>query len=80
VTDARIVERAEAVAAPGSPAPPAAAAAAAGPMEGDVYLDGTLLGRWMARTLAAEAGRPASGNAAFDPRRGVFPAGAMIGG
>ena len=51
-----------------------------GPTQGDVYLDGALVGRWMARTLAAEAGRPASGGTAFDPRRNAFPAGAMIGG
>jgi hypothetical protein len=51
-----------------------------GPAQGDVYLDGTLMGRWMSRTLAAEAGRPANGSAGFDPRRNVFPTGAMIGG
>jgi hypothetical protein len=51
-----------------------------GPAQGDVYLDGRLMGRWMAQALAAEAGRPASGSAGFDPRRNVFPTGAMIGG
>jgi hypothetical protein len=51
-----------------------------GPTGGDVYLDGTLMGRWMARNLATQASRPASGGAGFDPRRGVFPTGAMIGG
>ena len=51
-----------------------------GPAYGDVYLDGTLMGRWVMRALAAEAGLPSSGNAAFDPRRAAFPAGAMIGG
>ncbi len=51
-----------------------------GPTQGDVYLDGRLMGRWMAQSLAAEAGRPASGSAGFDPRRNVFPTGAMIGG
>lgn len=50
------------------------------PAQGDVYLDGTLMGRWMMRKLAAEAGRPASGSAGFDPRRSNFPSGAMIGG
>lgn len=50
-----------------------------GPTEGDVYLDGTLVGRWMARTLARAAGRPASGGAAFDPTRSRLPVGAMIG-
>ncbi len=51
-----------------------------GPAQGDVYLDGTLVGRWMARALTAQAGRPANGSAGFDPRRNVFPTGAMIGG
>ena len=51
-----------------------------GPIEGDVYLDGTLMGRWVMRALAAEAGLPSSGNAAFDPRRAAFPSGPMIGG
>jgi hypothetical protein len=51
-----------------------------GPTQGDVYLDGSLMGRWVARALAAEAARPASGGTAFDPRRNAFPAGAMIGG
>ncbi len=51
-----------------------------GPTQGDVYLDGSLMGRWMARTLAAAAGRPSSGGTAFDPTRSAFPSGAMIGG
>jgi hypothetical protein len=54
-------------------------AAGGGPTEGDVYLDGTLVGRWMARTLARAAARPASGGAAFDPTRSRLPVGAMIG-
>ncbi len=66
---------------PAEPSTPSAAAQANnGPTEGDVYLDGTLMGRWMARSLSEQAARPASGSAAFDPRRGVFPTGAMIGG
>jgi hypothetical protein len=52
----------------------------ASPVGGDVYLDGALMGRWLARTLADQAGRPASGGTGFDPLRGVFPTGAMIGG
>lgn len=63
-----------------SSAPSGATDSGPGPTEGDVYLDGTLLGRWMARTLSAQASRPASGGAGFDLRRGVFPTGAMIGG
>lgn len=35
---------------------------------GDVFLDGTLLGRWMAEHLAQEAGRPPAGLTGFDPR------------
>jgi hypothetical protein len=49
------------------------------PTEGDVYLDGTLVGRWMARTLAREAGRPPSGGTAFDATRSRLPPGTMIG-
>jgi hypothetical protein len=50
------------------------------PRQGDVFLDGALMGRWMARTLAREAGRAPSGGAAFDPRRSPLPTGRMIGG
>ena len=51
-----------------------------GPTQGDVFLDGTLVGRWMARKLAREVGRPPSGSPAFDPTRSPFPPGRMIGG
>jgi hypothetical protein len=51
-----------------------------GPTQGDVFLDGTLVGRWMARKLAHEVGRPPSGSPAFDPTRSPFPPGRMIGG
>lgn len=64
----------------GAPAPQGGAGAGAAPTQGDVYLDGALMGRWMARALAADAARPASGSAGFDPRRSAYPAGAMIGG
>jgi len=50
------------------------------PTQGDVYLDGSLVGRWMARTLAEQAGRPPTGGPAFDPTRSPFPPGRMIGG
>ena len=53
---------------------------ASGPTQGDVYLDGALMGRWMARSLAREAGRPPAGGSAFDTRRNPLPAGRMIGG
>ena len=52
----------------------------AGQIQGDVYLDGTLLGRWMSRALSREAGRPPTGGAWFDPRRSPLPPGRMIGG
>jgi hypothetical protein len=68
------------VAGPADSGGDAGSAAVPNPTMGDVYLDGTLMGRWMARSLAAEAARPASGSAAFDPRRNAFPTGAMIGG
>jgi hypothetical protein len=51
-----------------------------GPTQGDVFLDGTLVGRWLARKLAHEVGRPPSGSPAFDPTRSPFPPGRMIGG
>jgi hypothetical protein len=41
------------------------------PMQGDVYLDGTRLGRWMVDHLAREAGRPPAGTTNFDPRLSV---------
>ena len=59
--------------------PGAASAADRGPLQGDVYLDGTLMGRWLARHLTDAAARPANGSASFDPRRNAFPTGAMIG-
>jgi hypothetical protein len=49
-------------------------------MHGDVYLDGALMGRWMSRALAREAGRPSAGGSGFDARRSPLPAGRMIGG
>jgi len=58
----------------------AASPAGGGPTQGDVFLDGNLVGRWMARKLAHEAGRPPSGSSAFDPTRSPFPPGRMIGG
>jgi hypothetical protein len=51
-----------------------------GPTQGDVFLDGALVGRWLARDFAEAAARPANGSASFDPRRDVFPTGTMIGG
>jgi hypothetical protein len=48
-------------------------------IQGDVYLDGTLMGKWVARTLAREAGRPPAGGPGFDARRSALPVGRMIG-
>ncbi len=50
-----------------------------GPTEGDVYLDGTLVGRWMARALTQAAARQPSSGVAFDPTRSRLPVGTMIG-
>lgn len=50
-----------------------------GPTEGDVYLDGTLVGRWMARALTQAAARQPNSGAAFDPTRSRLPVGTMIG-
>ena len=46
---------------------------------GDVYLDGQLVGRWMEKHLARQAGRPPTGSPAFDPTRSPYPLGRMIG-
>ena len=42
-----------------------------GASEGDVYLDGMRIGRWMVDTLSRQAARPPAGRAAFDPRLGL---------
>lgn len=51
----------------------------AGPSGGDVFLDGTLVGRWLARHLAREAGLPSSGPTGFDARRSPERPGATLG-
>jgi hypothetical protein len=55
------------------------AAPSAGATEGDVYLDGTLMGRWITRALTQAASRQPSGSATFDSSRNRLPVGAMIG-
>jgi hypothetical protein len=51
-----------------------------GPTEGDVFLDGTLVGRWMSRHLSREAGRASAGPTGFDQRRNALLPGATVGG
>jgi hypothetical protein len=60
-------------------AAPVASSAAAGPVQGDVYLDGTRMGRWMADHLAREADRPQTGVTGFDSRLGLAWPGSMHG-
>ena len=63
-----------------SPAAPPASAAASAPTQGDVFLDGALVGRWMSKFLTREAGRASAGPTGFDPRRGRLLPGATVGG
>jgi hypothetical protein len=51
-------------------APPAHEQEGSAP-EGDVYLDGMRVGRWMVDTLSRQAARPPAGRAAFDSRLGL---------
>ncbi len=53
--------------------------ARSGPTEGDVYLDGERVGRWMARHLARELGGPQAAGTGFDPRLGPTWPGSMHG-
>jgi hypothetical protein len=50
-----------------------------GPIQGDVFLDGARVGRWMEDALSRRAGRPPSGPTGFDPRRGAAWPGAAVG-
>ncbi len=52
---------------------------AAGPTHGDVYLDGQLMGRWMADRMTRDADRPPSGPTGFDTRRSPAWPGAAVG-
>lgn len=52
----------------------------AGPQEGDVFLDGMLVGRWMSRFLSREVSRASAGPTGFDPRRGQLLPGVTVGG
>jgi hypothetical protein len=48
--------------------------------QGDVFLDGTRVGRWMARELARQAGGPQASGTSFDPRISPAWPGALQGG
>ena len=68
-----------ATAAGAAPAAPMATAAASGPVQGDVYLDGARVGRWMSDRLAREVNRPQGGVTGFDPRLGPAWPGSLHG-
>jgi hypothetical protein len=55
-------------------------ASTGGPTGGDVYLDGTRMGTWIADYLAREAGRPQSGGTGFDQRLTAPWPGTLQGG
>lgn len=69
-----------AVAQTGADASGAGSSDAAGPTQGDVFLDGALVGRWMSRHLSREAGRASAGPTGFDSRRNALLPGATVGG
>ena len=50
-----------------------------GPTHGDVFLDGALVGRWMADRMTRDADRPPSGPTGFDARRSAAWPGATVG-
>jgi hypothetical protein len=70
---------ASAPAALAMPAVPVAAAASTGPAQGDVFLDGARVGRWMSDRLARDVDRPQSGVTGFDPRLGAAWPGSLHG-
>ena len=49
-------------------------------IQGDVFLDGALVGRWISRLLSCEAERASVGPTGFDTRRGRLMPGATVGG
>jgi len=61
------------------PAAPVAAATSTGPAQGDVFLDGARVGRWMSDRLARDVDRPQSGMTGFDPRLGPAWPGSLHG-
>ena len=62
-----------------APAAPTAHASSSSPSEGDVFLDGALVGRWMSKHLTQQVGRASAGPTGFDPRRGRLLPGATVG-
>ncbi len=67
---------------PTSPVPsaPQNIASHQSPTEGDVFLDGLLVGRWMSKFLQRGAERASSGPTGFDGRRNRLLPGATVGG
>lgn len=61
------------------PAAPVATAPSTGPVQGDVFLDGARVGRWMSDRLARDVDRPQSGVTGFDPRLGAAWPGSLHG-
>lgn len=61
-------------------APPTAQASQSGPTGGDVFLDGTRVGTWLADHMAREVGRPQMGGTGFDPRLTPAWPGTLQGG
>ncbi len=62
-----------------APVAPMMSSASASPTEGDVFLDGALLGRWMSKHLTQQIGRASAGPTGFDPRRGRLLPGPTVG-
>lgn len=80
-TPAAIFSPVSSVAPPALPsyAPPAASPRARETsMRGDVFFDGTRVGRWMSEQMARDAGRPNTGPTGFDPRRSPAWPGAAV--
>jgi len=61
-------------------APPQATSGTNGPTGGDVFLDGTRVGIWLADHLAHEASRPQTGGTGFDSRMTAAWPGTLQGG
>ena len=49
-------------------------------IQGDVYLDGSLVGQWISNLLSRQAGRSSVGRTGFDVRRGRLLPGPTVGG